>query len=326
MSFLNRIGAAVTGDDAYQFGDLSKGAATKAGGAIEGVVHAAGGDPEYRFGDGTRAVIGGVGRATETAAQALGADGYQFGDVSQAIAGGLSEAAGASRSFIAAFLADAADAGKQPVELVGLDAEERVARIWSVFFGQCYADALAALQSGELPPEAVLDREVFFFIGLPARTLLGTCLRSLEAGAAEDIFVLASGLRVRQKHVPPELAPLFSALRQIKADIGACQLSEADRDVLMFEALFGGTERPPPRASTVEQQERCHSLAGALTALATQVTQLAFYKQNFSEILEQLDAVATEMEAAGLKEELQTWAEPEPDPEHGSGRAAAGGD
>ena len=64
--------------------------------------------------------------------------------------------------------------------------------------------------------------------------------------------------------------------------------------MLSFETLFGGTDRTPPtnvtgakeggidgaaHAAVVARPELCHALAGTLSALATQITQLSFFKQ-----------------------------------------------
>lgn len=319
MGFLSKIGASVTGN------------------------------PDYRFGDISRAAGGAIAAGVEGAAQAAGAGDYRFGDVSRSIAGGVTQTAAGTGTFLAGFFAaqevqDARRGGggpaaggaepepeQEPEQELGADTAANIELIWTCFFGQCYEDALAALRAGELQPEDVLDREVFFFIGLPARTLLGTCFRSLDDARTRIIcppagcFTLASGLRVWQQNVPPALAPLFGALQQIKTQLADANLTPEERSLLQFETLFGGTDRVHPAARSAgaaagaPRADLCHRLAGALGALATQVTQLAFYKANFSAILERLDGeVATEMEAAQAAQAAQGAAEaPSPAPAAG---------
>jgi hypothetical protein len=180
-SLVKRAGAAVTGDPDYAFGDITKSAASKVG-------------------DGAAAAVVGVVNAAGT---------YRFGDVSRAVAGGVSEAGvvvgGTTVSFFAGFLQqNEAEAGGAEGALaspreqrLGPDAEVNVATIWIEFFGQCFEEGAAALRSGELRPEDVLDREVFFFIGLPARGLLSACLRTLDAppsaGGGSAAMRLSSG-------------------------------------------------------------------------------------------------------------------------------------
>lgn len=189
------------------------------------------GDPDYRPGDVTRravgAVAGGAAGVVEGVAHAAGANDYRFGDVSRAIRGGVSETGvvvgGATISFFESFLrrggvqataGGAAAAGERGAAAadtrLGPDAEANVQVIWSEFFGACYEEGATALRRGELKPDDVLDREVFFFIGLPARTLLGTCLRTLDAPpAAAGALRLSNGLVVSEADIPAELKPLF---------------------------------------------------------------------------------------------------------------------
>lgn len=181
------------------------------------------GDPEYRPGDLTRGAVGAVGGGVaavfEGVAHAAGATDYRFGDVSRAVSGGLSEAGvvvgGATISFFESFQENnrQATAGGEATEAatrLGPDVQANVTKIWSAFFGQCYEEGAAALRQGELQPDDVLDREVFFFIGLPARTLLGTCLRTLDAPPDEPAALrLSEGLIVTEADVHPELKPLF---------------------------------------------------------------------------------------------------------------------
>lgn len=310
------------------------------------------GDPEYRPGDITRNTVGAVGRGvvavSEGVVRAAGAPDYRFGDVSRAVVGGLSEVGvvvgGSTISFFENFLRGNNAQFAVGVEGVRVDArlgpniEANVVKIWSAFFGQCYEEGAAALRQGELKPEDVLDREVFFFIGLPARTLLGTCLRTLDAPPDDSCggstaLRLSDGLVVAEGDVHSELKPLFAALQGIKQQLADAQLTQADRSLLRFETLFGGTDRTPPQggAGAVDQEterepepepqdgidrprtarstaettsarpELCHTLAGALSALATQVTQLSFFKQNYTQVLDELDTIALDVEktAAG---------------------------
>ena len=84
--------------------------------------------------------------------------------------------------------------------------------------------------------------QVFVLIGLPARTLLETCLRSIEELSADDRqgFVLSSGVHVRLADISGhELAPLFAALHDIKERIAAAHPTEADKSELRSETLLG---------------------------------------------------------------------------------------
>jgi hypothetical protein len=255
------------------------------------------GKESYEFGDISKAVFGRAGTAVSNGVAAFtGKEHYQFGDISRTIVTGV---AGMSTSFFARHRADRQGAQQSLDEskdtlLVVSSVEE----IWKNFFGACFDDGAAALTSGELNPEDVLDREVFFFIGLPARTLLGTCLRSL--GRADDSFVLSSGAIVRREGVPQELLPLFTALAMVRAELSSVPQPLASEEVafLQHETLFGfeQQERPNPQRELLSGPSRVgelHRVAGALQAIATQVTQLAFYKQNFDEILTELDILAT---------------------------------
>ena len=88
---------------------------------------------------------------------------------------------------------------------------------------------------------------MFFLVGLPARTLLETCLRSIEVlsqQGADDLglhgFVLSSGVHVTLADVEGhELAPLFVALHGIKRRIAAAHPTEADKSELRAETLLG---------------------------------------------------------------------------------------
>ena len=78
---------------------------------------------------------------------------------------------------------------------------------------------------------------MFVLIGLPARTLLETCLRSIEE---REGFVLSSGVHIRLSDVRGhELAPLFTALHDIKERIVAAHPTEADKAELRCETLLG---------------------------------------------------------------------------------------
>ena len=91
----------------------------------------------------------------------------------------------------------------------------------------------------------LLLAQVFFLVGLPARTLLETCLRSIEVlsqQGADDLglhgFVLSSGVHVTLADVEGhELAPLFVALHGIKRRIAAAHPTEADKSGTLYGEL-----------------------------------------------------------------------------------------
>ena len=119
------------------------------------------------------------------------------------------------------------------------------------------------MHAGELEAEAVLDRAVFFLIGMPARTLLETCLRSLGLDG-----LLASGVRITRESMrlvgaQHELAPLFAELLGLKERLAAA-LDLDDVQLLRFELFLAApTEAPRRRARGGRVPPDCRVAWGA---------------------------------------------------------------
>jgi hypothetical protein len=255
-----------TGKDSYEFGDITKTIFRKTGSAVSSFT----GQDSYEFGDISRTLVHRVGGAVAPHYFTEYQDRQLLRDRPASLAPGATD-----------------------TEATHAEARPPIDQIWECFFGSCYEDALVSLRVGQLKPAHVLDREAFFFIGLPACTLLGACIRSLTQ--EDGSFVLSNGLLVRQADVPEPMRPLFDALATMRDDLGTAPPNETELVFLSDRCLFGSTPGSEGGDLTARQQA-LHRLSGGLQSIATQLSQLPFYKNNFDDILRALDIVATAME------------------------------
>eukprot|EP00658_Telonema_sp_P-2_P030351 TRINITY_DN22932_c0_g1_i2.p1 TRINITY_DN22932_c0_g1~~TRINITY_DN22932_c0_g1_i2.p1 ORF type:complete len:280 (-),score=59.51 TRINITY_DN22932_c0_g1_i2:251-1090(-) len=252
-----------TGKEEYSFGDLTASVLQKGKGAI----HAFTGKEEYVFGDVTRTIVRKSGRQLEDVflrhrMNAIAADNsndttvIQYAQVHHTGAAAPEEAADISMDDL-----------------------------WGSFFSQSELVCLEALRDGLLSPDAVHELDPFLFIGLPGLTLLEAVLRSRGNVGLE----MSTGLVVTASNVPAEVAGLYRALDTCKLAMEPFDLTQHDCEFLRYAVLFAETDGlgvEPTRPDDERKVALRSQIVATVRSVATQVTQLSFYKANFLDVLE----------------------------------------
>lgn len=259
-----------SGPDGYVFGDVSRSTLRRLSASMDGIDWKAAsgrevGSEGYVFGDITRAGCHtfSTGLNWQSASgRTSGPSTYQFGDV--------------TRSLVSLVWSCARDNSEK--------FDGGINEVWTSFFLQCEECGKAALASGLISFEDVAAQEPYLFLGLPGLCILECVLRSLPPKASPNALVLADGREISPDSVPVgDGAPeLFAALLHAKHAVVEAKL-DGDRvnrlriAVLRAEGDEGG-EVEVSRLASVFQQ------------IATDISQLPFYRMQFLSVLEELSA------------------------------------
>ena len=228
---------------------------------------------DYQFGDITKHCVQTVtGKPSNQ---------YQFGDITKSITHKALENVFSTwqPALTAAPAEDCAPGEADPTPLLMED-------LWGSFFRQSELVCLGALQSGSLSLEDVQGLEPFMFIGLPALTLFEAILRSRAVSGLQ----LACGVAVTEANVPDEVAELYRAVAECKAAVVEMELTTEDEAFMRYATMFAEADAEdavepamPDDDRKVLLRRRC---VGPIGSIATQVTQLSFYKTNYLSVLE----------------------------------------
>eukprot|EP00656_Telonema_subtile_P012050 TRINITY_DN16041_c0_g1_i1.p1 TRINITY_DN16041_c0_g1~~TRINITY_DN16041_c0_g1_i1.p1 ORF type:complete len:251 (+),score=63.67 TRINITY_DN16041_c0_g1_i1:188-940(+) len=225
------------------------------------------GEEEYKFGSITRSAVG----------RFTGSRHYQFGDISRTIASRTTEHLQHVFNTWQPRLEAPPEASPQDVTMTDL---------WGSFFKQSELVCLESLRALMLDVDDVEGLEPFLFLGLAALTLLEVVLRSRGGNGLQ----LACGIAVTAHTVPEEVAELYSALAQCKVMAEEHALGPEDEEFLRYAVLFAEAEESEVQEPSGVSEERKtllrRSVVGAIRSVATQVTQLPFYKSNYLDVLQ----------------------------------------
>ena len=105
------------------------------------------------------------------------------------------------------------------------------------------------MRSGAIAPEHILDQEMYFFLGLPALTLLEGVVQSLNLSPA-NAMVMSDGSIITEERCPPEFMPLYLALASIKQTLLEHLLSHSDLLTELRAAARAGLDSPAPLGGT----------------------------------------------------------------------------
>lgn len=238
------------------------------------------GSDGYAFGDITRT----VGRSLRSRLASVdwrGASGrdegdasYHFGDISRCVA----------RNFTTQF-SEGCNADKQK------DFHGDIGDAWRMFFAQARACGIEALRNGTISAADVEEQEPYLFLGLPGLAVLELVIRSIDA--QEGTLVLASGAVLSRQTLPEgqgsrELfGVVMHAVRELRT-AGFCkaQLSRLRHAVLRIEGDTAMEDGTPEAA-------RINCAASVFQRIATDVSQLPFFRAHFLEVLEDMARART---------------------------------
>lgn len=304
---------AVTGKEEYHFGDLTKAIAATVGAALGATalglgtvyrdymaVHGA--EEEFlpltpRGATGRDAVAGGGGDGDAIAAVS-GVPDTAKRPAMGGISGDDTTTTTVGRGGGRGGMGTAGGAGEAPVgtgevveePVVALEAGEvSMGDLWGSFFASSLVAGEQAVSSGVLPADDVECREGHVYLGLPGLTLLEAVLRSLVVD--QPGIVLARRVLVRTEMCPKEVLPMFQELVEVRDELkrlGVAKTSD-DADFLRQTVLFAGADREITSELAEERRMELRRQAARVQGVATAVTQLSFYKQNFEQVLMDLD-------------------------------------
>ena len=158
--------------------------------------------------------------------------------------------------------------------------------IWASVLNRCFAIGEQAIADRLVPIEDVRAEEPYLYLGLVGATILDALRRSLALKSADGIE-LAIGRTITLATCPSELEPLMKALVAVKQGLIAAAFSDVEWQALRRTILWAQAEGKPDPLHGIESGKavainRC---AAGLQSVATSVTQMPTFKNNFSCVL-----------------------------------------
>lgn len=165
-------------------------------------------------------------------------------------------------------------------------------RIWLSFFNACFACGVRSIQTGMLSAEDVEDCEPFLFLGLPALAASECCIRSvgrtglvLSDNTLAKTTELSGDVEVAICAQMMELVSAFEAA-QAASDTTRPLIDTAELQVLRIKVLHASGDAMicgNPQSDVLLNQ-----LCGKAVSIATQASQLVFFRGAFMLVIEAL--------------------------------------
>lgn len=170
-----------------------------------------------------------------------------------------------------------------PVRPPPSDLTER--EIWGVFFEQTYEAGMWARRRHFISEEDLAEQAAYLFIGIPALALCDFVCRSLDD---PDGLVLIDGRRVVLATCPTNFRHLYGLLSETKESLRAMPaMTDNERVWIQQILLFAGSPKEI-RADFIPdtRKDDLRRAFSHISAVATELTQMAMYKVNFISVLD----------------------------------------
>lgn len=255
------------GPDSYIFGDISRSALRTFSTGIDwkSASGRSAGSSEYKFGDITRSGWQRFSTCVDWRAHSGRTGGereYQFGDIMRSIVSAVKTCASQERETF----------------------DGDISEVWMLFFIQCEECGSGALAKGLISDDDVASQEPYLFLGLPGLCMLECILRSSGPNISPTALLLTDGREILASDVPTEdgAPELFAAMLYAKRVI-----SEANLDQGRLKRL----KRAVLRAEGDEAGDaELARIASIFQRIATDISQLSFFRRNFLNVLEALSS------------------------------------
>ena len=165
-------------------------------------------------------------------------------------------------------------------------------RIWLSFFNACFACGVRSIQTGILSSEDVEDCEPYLFLGLPALAASECCIRSVgRTGLVLSDNSLAKASELSgdvEVSICAQMMELVSAFEAAQAATGTTGplIDAAELQVLRVKVLHASGDAMicgNPQSDVLLNQ-----LCGKAVSIATQASQLVFFRGAFMLVIEAL--------------------------------------
>ena len=168
--------------------------------------------------------------------------------------------------------------------------------IWVSFFNATFEVGEGAMAKGLITTDDCLECEPFLFIGLPASTVLEAVLRSTLL-SRPAIQLAVGGAMIDETNCPPQHRAMFLHMLEIRKTVQEQKLTVPEIEALRHITIFGDAERPAhpllarDTTKAKELSVRLHRVVGRLNTMAIYISQQAFYKEQFQNILQLLGSL-----------------------------------
>lgn len=208
------------------------------------------------------------------------------GGTAASAAGGAGGAKGSAAGKAATAASSDAAGERPPSEVANIEMRD----LWGSFFASAVEVGVAAVRAGHLDVDDVECMEPHVYLGLTGLSLLEAAFRSARNGRPG--ITLASNVLVRRDRCPEEVVEMFIALEDVRDAVREAGFECGHGDESSPEADFlrrtvvaagSGTEIESPLGEDARVSLR--RMAAKVQSVATTVTQLPFFKANFSNVL-----------------------------------------
>ena len=321
-SFFSRVSTAITGQEGYRFGDITRAAAGRIGTAVLKYT----GKEEYHFGDISRSTVDKYYAWKQGSTPALegirsrvlnytAKDHYAFGDITQAIVRHFVNFFRHTSNHLTNLRTEHCDDSNSCDNESSNNSSENIDKlievfshafwspnipkvkiqnpmsgiqnevIWDSFWERSYELSMQCLKLDILLVDDFLNQESFLFIGLPSLVLIEAVHRSV----GEEGILLATGLLVTKLNCPREFAELFRVVEAFKSRFFALEFNNLELCWLKLNLLFASCDKIPPQDISCriseERIKMINSVKANVTQVAIGVTQMSIFKRRFGEVI-----------------------------------------